>query len=32
MPKEIDSGLEEAIREWSKTHGYNPRNTKETAG
>lgn len=32
MPKEIDSGLEEVIREWSKTHSYNPRNTKETAG
>ena len=29
MPKEVDSDLETAIREWSKKHGYNPRASME---
>jgi len=31
MPKEIDTDLEEAIRKWSETHVYNPREAMETS-
>lgn len=31
MPKDIDAELEDAIRKWSETHGYNPRKHMEAA-
>ncbi len=31
MPAEIDAELETAIRNWAKTHSYNPRKTMEAA-
>jgi DnaJ-class molecular chaperone len=31
LPKDLDAELEEAVRKWSETHAFNPREAMETA-